>query len=131
MKRPSPKPSLPRSNNNIGYYRELAGWSLEEMAPKVPTSFQTLGRWERTGDVKVSKLVKIADVLSQQLVAKGLPPVSPADLVVGGSELAQDEELLLRRYRDASASDKRAILRSVRGLTEPEPLGFEPRKQGR
>lgn len=116
-KKPYGQP-VPGVVNRIREHRMRLRWSMQELADKAGTTLQTLQRWETSGKgLTVEKMATLATVLG----------VTPADLVVGGTQLSEEESFILDRYRNASSSERRYILRSVKGVTDHDEEAFETR----
>lgn len=104
--------------NNIRKARKRKRWSLQETAHHSKMSFQTLQRWEtKQPKLSVEKVAKLAKALE----------CSPADLLPYHLELDDEEAFVLSRLRAASPAERRAIVKSVKGLTDRDEEAFELR----
>lgn len=116
-KKPYGQP-VPGVVNRIREHRMRLRWSMQELADKAGSTLQTVQRWETSGKgLTVEKMALLAEKLG----------VTPADLVVGGTQLTEEESFILDRYRNASSSERRYILRSVKGVTDRDEEAFEVR----
>lgn len=111
------------ADNRIREFRNAARLSLQELAASAGTTYQTLQRWETTGKIPVKKLKKLAEALG----------VTPSDLLPGSeaprvSELTDEQLFLLQRFETATPETRKAIMRSVKGLTDrdDEPFTVRP-----
>lgn len=94
--------------NRIRQWREERGFTLEKLAEMVGTTNQQISRLER-GERKLTTewLERIAPHLR----------CKPSDLLRDtGSVISTEERLLLKRFRDLSASDKDTVARMVTAL---------------
>lgn len=113
----------PTANNRIREFRQRARLSLMELAAEAETSYPTLQRWETTGKLSVKKLQVLAGVFSRLLGET----VTPADLLPGQPKLSDETAWLLERFEGASRAEQKAIIRTVRGLTDRDEEEFTAR----
>ncbi len=94
--------------NRIREWRRHRGLSLEQLAERVGSTNQTIGRYER-GERSVT-----IDVLLQLAPALG---VKPADLLPDPESILSDEERrLMRAASELGAEDRAALLRIAQAL---------------
>lgn len=112
-----PKPEFP---NRIRKYRKAKRWNLQETAQLAGMAFQTLQRWEKGHHwLPLPKVNKLAEILG----------CSPYDLLPYHPRPVDDPDIayVIERMKDADGPTRRAILRSVKGLTDRDADDFEVR----
>ncbi len=110
----------PKFANRIEKYRRRARLSLMDLAGKVGTSFQTLQRWEKKHPkLTIEKVEKLAAALG----------CTPYDLLPYHPKPINDPEIsfVIERMTSADPATRRAIMRSVKGMTEGDEATFETR----
>ncbi|HOY76932.1 MAG TPA: helix-turn-helix transcriptional regulator [Hyphomonadaceae bacterium] len=113
----------PTANNRIREFRLRARLSLIELAAESEVSYPTLQRWETTGKLSVKKLQALADVFTRVLGET----VTTADLLPGKPKISDETAWLIERFEAASRDERKAIIKSVRGLTERDEDELTPR----
>jgi transcriptional regulator with XRE-family HTH domain len=110
------KPEFP---NRIRKARKAKRLNLVETAEAADMSFPTLQRWETKQPwMPLSKVEKLAEVLG----------VTPHDLLpYHPKPIDAETAFILERMRTADPATRRAILRSVKGLTDRDADDFEIR----
>lgn len=113
---PETKPEFP---NRIRKMRKAKRLNLVEVAEAAGMSFPTLQRWETKQPwMPLAKVARLAEVLG----------CSPYDLLPYHPKPIDDETaFVLERMRTADEATRRAILRSVKGLTDRDADDFEIR----
>jgi transcriptional regulator with XRE-family HTH domain len=110
------KPDFP---NRIRKFRKAARLNLVETAERAEMSFPTLQRWETKQPwmplAKVEKLAEVLGVTPYDLLPYHPKPVDP------------DTAFILERMAAADPATRRAILKSVKGLTDRDEEAFEHR----
>jgi transcriptional regulator with XRE-family HTH domain len=114
---PAPPPKWP---NKIRRARNARRMNLETLAAEAGVNFKTLQRWEtKYPKLELDKVEGLARVLG--VTAYDLLPYHPRP--VNDPEI----EFVIQRMETADEATRRAILRTVKGLTDRDADDFELR----
>lgn len=106
--------------NRIREFRKRRRWSLHHLAAESGVSFQTLQRWEKKHPkLPLSKVAGVASALG----------VSAGDLLPYELEVTEELAFIVERYKAADAETRRMMVKSVKGLTDNDGMGFDVRRE--